>query len=45
MERCVLDATLRLRLGAAARKRVEPLSLERYAARLCELYEALAWGQ
>ena len=41
MER-LLDAPLRSRLGRAARRRVEPLAVERYAERLTQLYEAIA---
>jgi glycosyltransferase involved in cell wall biosynthesis len=40
--RLALDAQLRLRLGAAARERVEPLALERYMERLCGLYDAVS---
>lgn len=41
MER-LLDPALRTRLGRAARRRVEPLAVERYAERLTRLYEAIA---
>ena len=32
---------LRRRLGAAARRRVEPLAVDVYAQKLCALYEAV----
>jgi len=42
LERITLDRGLRTRLGAAARKRVEPLAIEHYARKLTQLYEAVA---
>jgi glycosyltransferase involved in cell wall biosynthesis len=41
IERVALDAGLRARLGAAARRRVEPLAVDVYAQKLCALYEAV----
>jgi glycosyltransferase involved in cell wall biosynthesis len=41
IERLTLDAALRGRLGAAARRRVEPLAVDVYAQKLCALYEAV----
>jgi glycosyltransferase involved in cell wall biosynthesis len=41
IERVALDAELRGRLGAAARRRVEPLAVDVYAQKLCALYEAV----
>ena len=41
MER-LLDGELRARLGRAARQRAEPLAVESYARRLCQLYETVA---
>jgi glycosyltransferase involved in cell wall biosynthesis len=38
----LLDRGLRVRLGGAARRRVEPLAVENYARRLTQLYEAVA---
>jgi glycosyltransferase involved in cell wall biosynthesis len=38
----LLDRELRAALGRAARRRVEPLAVERYAERLVRLYEAVA---
>lgn len=37
----LLDPELRTRLARAARRRVEPLAIENYARRLCQLYEAV----
>jgi glycosyltransferase involved in cell wall biosynthesis len=45
IERLALDDGLRARLGAAARQQVEPLALDRYVRRLCELYEAVTWAR
>jgi len=42
IERLALDRGLRARLGAAARRRVEPLAVEHYMRKLCRLYEAVA---
>jgi glycosyltransferase involved in cell wall biosynthesis len=42
LERLALDAGLRARLGAAARRRVEGMGLDRYMENLCALYEAVA---
>jgi glycosyltransferase involved in cell wall biosynthesis len=42
MERLAADRELRLRLGAAARRRVEGLGIESYIEKLCALYEAIA---
>jgi glycosyltransferase involved in cell wall biosynthesis len=41
IERVALDAELRGRLGAAARRRVEPLAVDAYAEKLCAVYEAV----
>jgi len=41
IERVTLDHGLRARLGAAARRRVEPLAVDVYAQKLCALYEAV----
>ena len=41
IERVALDADLRRRLGAAARRRVEPLAVDAYAEKLCAVYEAV----
>ena len=41
IEWVALDDALRRRLGAAARRRVEPLSVDVYAQKLCALYEAV----
>jgi glycosyltransferase involved in cell wall biosynthesis len=41
MER-LLEPRLRAQLGRAARRRVEPLAVDRYAERLIQLYEAIA---
>ncbi len=41
IERVALDDGLRLRLAAAARRRVEPLAVDVYAQKLCALYEAV----
>jgi glycosyltransferase involved in cell wall biosynthesis len=41
IERLALDSGLRGRLGAAARRRVEPLAVDVYAQKLCALYEAV----
>jgi len=41
IERLALDENLRGRLGAAARRRVEPLSVDAYAQKLCAVYEAV----
>lgn len=38
----LLDPQLRAQLGRAARQRVEPLAVDRYAERLTRLYEAIA---
>jgi glycosyltransferase involved in cell wall biosynthesis len=42
IERIALDPDLRGRLGAAARRRVEPLAVGAYAEKLCALYEAVS---
>ena len=42
LERLALDRNLRSRLGAAARRRVEPLSIDHYSRRITSLYETLA---
>jgi glycosyltransferase involved in cell wall biosynthesis len=42
LERLALDGALRARLGGAARERVEPLAIERYAPKLCALYDNVA---
>jgi glycosyltransferase involved in cell wall biosynthesis len=42
IERLALDPELRLRLGEAARRRIEPLAVEHTARRLSQLYEAVA---
>jgi len=41
LQRLALDPALRGRLGAAARRRVEPLAVDVYAQKLCALYEAV----
>jgi glycosyltransferase involved in cell wall biosynthesis len=41
IERVALDAELRGRIGAAARRRVEPLAVDAYAEKLCAVYEAV----
>ena len=41
IERVTLDDGLRGRLGAAARRRVEPLAVDVYAQKLCALYQAV----
>ena len=41
IEWLALDDALRRRLGAAARRRVEPLAVDVYAQKLCALYEAV----
>jgi glycosyltransferase involved in cell wall biosynthesis len=42
LERVALDGALRARLGRAAREQVEPLAIERYAPKLCALYDTVA---
>jgi glycosyltransferase involved in cell wall biosynthesis len=42
IERLTLDPALRLALGVAARRRIEPLAVEHAARRLSQLYEAVA---
>lgn len=41
IERLALEPALRAKLGAAARRRVEPLAIDVYARKLCALYEAV----